>query len=252
MYRFYLISRNFKHFLITVSLWLVCFFSNGQLSVKGVSLTRNVGGARFQYRIDSTGAGVSCSFLWKDSLAGLVHLDKSNTSAIFSFDNNQQKVGTCLLTIKFPDTLSEVIQLATRIHVNALSQQDTAQNYTVLLAAWLAQKTDNSPPADSIIYMLTPVLSVVIKPIGTAKNNASVTIYSGSVMVYTVTLTQASPFVTSQADIILGDVKIIQGMQLTLQIPSSLQQGSIQMKATYSSLNIPPTSINALVAFWNL
>lgn len=105
---------------------------------------------------------------------------------------------------------------------------------------------------DSIVYQLTPTLTVVTKPLGTAKNNASVTFYSGSIVLYTVTVTQASPVSVCPFNLALGSAEIEQGMQLTLQIPSSLQPGSIFLQATFSDLNVPSTTIRAMVATWNL
>lgn len=106
--------------------------------------------------------------------------------------------------------------------------------------------------SDSIVYQLTPTLTVVTKPLGTAKNSAIVTFYSGSILLYTLTITQTAPVSVSNSDLILGSVKIDQGMQLTLQIPSSLQPGSVFLQATFSDLNIPPTKISAMIATWKL
>lgn len=109
-----------------------------------------------------------------------------------------------------------------------------------------------SDSPDSIVYHLTPTLTVVTKPLGTVKNNANVTFYAGSILLYTVTVTQTSPVSVCSYNLLLGSVKIEQGMQLTLQIPSSLQPGSIFLQATYSDLNVPQTTINAMVATWSM
>ncbi len=100
--------------------------------------------------------------------------------------------------------------------------------------------------------MLTPTLSVVTKPLGVAKNSANVTFYDGSILIYTVTVTQTSPVSVCSFDLIIGAITIEKGMQITIQIPSSLQPGSIFLQATYSDLNIPPTTISAMVATWSL
>ncbi|MFT6502967.1 MAG: hypothetical protein ACJASQ_003099 [Crocinitomicaceae bacterium] len=105
---------------------------------------------------------------------------------------------------------------------------------------------------DTIVYQLSATLSVVTIPIGDAKNNASVFIYDGSMLLYTTTLTQAAPFLKYDSEIILGSSKIEKGMELTLQIPSSLQYGTLTMNAIFSTLNVPATAINSLVASWKL
>jgi len=106
--------------------------------------------------------------------------------------------------------------------------------------------------SDSLVYQLTPTLTVVTKPLGTAKNSASVTFYNGSLLLYTVTVTQTAPVIVCPYNLVLGTLQIEQGMQLTLQIPSSLQPGSIFLQATFSDLNIPSTTFSATVATWNL
>lgn len=242
--------------LFTACLLVNALLLQGQISETGTSLNRSIGPATFRYRIDTSGTGVLCSFLWNDSLVGMTHLNAGAPKASFSFADSAQ-TGVCELSLRLSDAGTELSQLETTIQSKSRSRRNTTLNYDGLVTAWLPQKTVASttttiPVADSVVYPLTPVLTVVTKPIGTAKNNASVTIYSGSVLIYTVTLTQAAPFVTYNSDIILGEVKIEKGMQLTLQIPSTLQPGSILMQATFSSLNIPPTPINALVATWNL
>lgn len=110
--------------------------------------------------------------------------------------------------------------------------------------------TVSSP--DSLVFQLTPTLTVVTKPLGTAKNNASVTFYNGSLLLYTITVTQTAPIAVCSSDLILGTAKIDKGMQLTLQIPGSLQPGSVFLQATFSDLNIPPTNISSMIATWNL
>ncbi len=105
---------------------------------------------------------------------------------------------------------------------------------------------------DSLVFQLTPALTVVTKPLGTAKNNASVTFYNGSLLLYTITITQTAPIAVCSSDLILGTAKIDKGMQLTLQIPSSLQPGSVFLQATFSDLNVPPTNISSMIATWNL
>lgn len=106
--------------------------------------------------------------------------------------------------------------------------------------------------SDSLVFQLDPTLTVVTKPLGTAKNNASVTFYNGSLLLYTITVTQTAPTAVCPFELILGTVKIEKGMQITLQIPSSLQPGSVFLQATFSDLNVPPTQISSMVATWNL
>ncbi len=105
---------------------------------------------------------------------------------------------------------------------------------------------------DSLVFALTPTLTVVTKPLGTAKNNASVTFYNGPFLLYTITVTQTAPIAVCSSDLILGTAKIDKGMQLTLQIPGSLQPGSVFLQATFSDLNVPPTNISSMIATWNL
>lgn len=251
---FHLRSGAYAPYLLAIVLWMICFVSKGQLSERSTSLKRNIGLAAFGYRVDSAGTGVLCSFRWKDSLIGLTHLVRSAPVTDFAFDDGRQ-AGLCRLSLLLPDKGSELARLVTRIRIDTVRQsslQDTTWSYEGLAAAWLFPQSPAFATADSIVFPLTALINVVTRPSGMAKNNARVTIYSGSELVYTVTLTQASPFFNLDSALILGEVKIEQGMQLTLRIPSRLQAGSILMKATFSSVTIPPTDINAMIATWKL
>ena len=249
-------SGAYAPYLLVIVLWMICSVSKGQLSERSTSLNRTFGLAGFGYRIDSAGTGVLCSFRWKDSLIGLTHLVRSAPVMDFAFDN-AGRAGLCRLSLQLPDKGSELAQLVARIRMDSMrqsSQQDTTWSYEGLIGAWLFPQSPALAFAsiDSIVFPLTALINVVTRPLGVAKNNARVTIYSGSMLVYTVTLTQASPFFNLDTVLILGEVKIAQGMQLTLRIPSRLQAGSILMKATFSSITIPPTDINAMIATWKL
>jgi len=235
---------------LSVCLWLFGFQTHAQLSEGGKSYSRQIGSASYSYRIDSLGTGVLCGFSWKDSLIGMVYLQKDSLAASFNF-NDKKEQGVCELKLVLPTPGSELEQLTATVKTNKQSKRDTILQFTGLIAAWHPQKKLTTAILDSIVYQLTPTTTVVTKPIGTAKNSTSITIYSGSVVIYTASLTQAAPFITYDSDVILGDLKINSGMQFTLQIPSTIQLGSIIMNATYSSLNIPSTTINAVVATWN-
>lgn len=217
-----------------------------QLSKPGMELSRIVGKSEFHYRIDSSGEGVLCKFIWKDSIANMVHLDQNSPQTSIRF-NNQGEQAVCELSLKFPDANSDITQLIANIQTES---SDSSNNFEEIVAAWLS-KSDGIY-SDSIAYQLTPVVSIVVKPLGNAKNIASVTIYSGSLLAFTATLTQITPVLTIDSAIIIGDVKIDGGMQLMLQIPTKLQSGSVRLNAVFSSSIIPPTRFNAFVATWGL
>jgi hypothetical protein len=255
-------SKLYRPYVLILCFWMGCLPLQAQLSERGTLLSRNMGPATLGYRIDSTGTGVICSFRWKDSLVGLTHLNRYEMQRTLRFGNKQES-GTCIFSLILPGRGSDLGQLVMRVQENPVSKQDTPWRYFGVVTSWHMLKGDlgsikqdsNSNPIkllDSVVYPLTPILRVVTKPKGIFRNSASVTIYSGSMLLYTVLLTQASPFVTNVSDIILGEVKIDSGMQLTLRIPSYDEPGSIQLKATYQSIDIPPTPINAMIATWNL
>lgn len=115
------------------------------------------------------------------------------------------------------------------------------------LATWLAP--------DELIYaersfFLSPVLKAQTTVRGLTKANVTVDLYAGSVLMYSVSLNQASPVAQIPDELVLGEVRVAAGAKFILTIPTELQQGQLLMQAQYQSRNTPPTSISADIATW--
>lgn len=115
------------------------------------------------------------------------------------------------------------------------------------LATWLA-------PEDLVYVERTFFLSSELKAQttvrGPTKSNVTVDLYAGSTLLYSVTMTQASPVAQIPQELILGDVRLAAGAKFFLTIPTELQQGQLLMQGQFQSRNIPPTSISANIAMW--
>lgn len=234
--------------LFSILLWLIGISSSlAQLSKPGITLQRTLGHSAFQYRIDPSGSGVLCKYVHQDSIIAMVYLNSDTPQTKIEFEIHGEK-GVCELNLRFPNKKTDITQLTAHIQVGA---NDPNENFDGLLAAWLAGQSE-SRTLDSLVYQLTPVISILVIPEGEAKNSAKIAIYEGSLLAYSVVLTQTAPTVTLNSAIIIGDTKIESGMQLILQIPTKLQSGSIRLNTVFSSSIIPPTHFNALVATWGL
>ena len=81
---------------------------------------------------------------------------------------------------------------------------------------------------------------------------AQVSFYNGPMLVYSLTLIQQAPMASLPANLAVGTF-IIQSGTLTLQIPSSIQAGTVTLNCTYTDLNVTkPQQLNSVVATWNL
>lgn len=81
---------------------------------------------------------------------------------------------------------------------------------------------------------------------------AQVYFYSGPTKVYALTLIQAAPVQQLPSNLKIGSFVIISGT-LTLQLPSSIQSGTVTLNCTYTDQNVTtPQPLNAVIATWNL
>lgn len=81
---------------------------------------------------------------------------------------------------------------------------------------------------------------------------AQVAFYNGPVLVYSLTLIQSAPVASLPANLQLGNLVIISGTVM-MQIPSSIQSGTVTLNCSFTDPNMPnPQFLNAVVATWNL
>lgn len=81
---------------------------------------------------------------------------------------------------------------------------------------------------------------------------AQVAFYDGPTLIYSLTLIQQAPTATLPANLKIGDFVIVSGT-VQLQIPSSIQSGTVTLNCMYTDLNVTkPQPLNAVVATWNL
>ena len=115
------------------------------------------------------------------------------------------------------------------------------------LATWLAP--------DDLIYaersfFLSPELKAQTIVRGPARADVTVELYAGSVLLYSVSMNQASPSAQIADELVLGDVRVAAGAKFFLTIPTQRQTGQVLMQAEFQSRNIPPTKISADIATW--
>ena len=81
---------------------------------------------------------------------------------------------------------------------------------------------------------------------------AQVAFFNGPTLVYSLTLIQQAPTMTLPANLRIGDFVIVSGT-LYMQIPSSIQSGTITLNCMYTDMNVTtPQPLNAIIATWNL
>jgi hypothetical protein len=100
-------------------------------------------------------------------------------------------------------------------------------------------------------YMLDATSSVQVTIVSNYYT-AQVSFYSGPTLVFSLTLIQQAPKVTLPANLAVGTF-IIHSGTLTLQIPSSIQSGTVTLNCTYTDQNVTtPQPLNAVIATWKL
>lgn len=104
----------------------------------------------------------------------------------------------------------------------------------------------------SFTFWISSTVSIVTNVFGDARNNATVTIYNGSLPIWSGTMTQASPTITIPFDLYLGAVIINKGMTFNLTIPTQMQPGSVVMSGMVTTPPNPPQPFSAQIASWPL
>lgn len=102
-------------------------------------------------------------------------------------------------------------------------------------------------------FVLSSTVSITTAVTGDARQNATVAILNGSVTLWSATLTQFEPTATIPFDLIAGTLTIKKGGTFVLQIPTTLQNGTVIANLTIATLNNPQgTPFTATVASWPL
>ena len=99
-------------------------------------------------------------------------------------------------------------------------------------------------------YDLTPELQTRTHVVGDAKNGAQVDVYDGTVLVASVSMTQASPVAVIPHEVVLGSARIASGATFTLTIPTPLQLGQVVLQASFQSQGGPLTPFASAIATW--
>lgn len=107
----------------------------------------------------------------------------------------------------------------------------------------------NSPL--EIIYPLGPQGKIKTIVTGEARNIATVIIYSGSMIVYTGTMTQTAPNLVASSILNVGDL-VMKNTTFKLTIPTEYQMGSNFMTTTFKSGDNPEQPFSGVVASWTL
>jgi len=86
----------------------------------------------------------------------------------------------------------------------------------------------------------------------TSYSTAVVSFYNAGMIYYTVTLVQQAPVVTLPSNLAIGSFVIKSG-KLTLQVPGSMQQGTVTLNCQYTDPAFAsPQGLNAVIASWTL
>lgn len=100
-------------------------------------------------------------------------------------------------------------------------------------------------------YILTGQLTIQTTIIGPNRDIATVAVLSGSLVLWSQTLTQAMPTAKTTYPLSAGGTTIETGAEFTLAIPTQTQNGSVTMAATIDA-NGTRSQFGAQVANWPL
>lgn len=100
-------------------------------------------------------------------------------------------------------------------------------------------------------YPITPEVYIDTTVTGDSRQNASVSIVYGSMTLWSGTMTQFAPEITTPFEIKAGSITIEEGGTFTLTIPTSLQNGSVAANLMIKS-STSTVPFNAFVATWPL
>ncbi|HVZ37954.1 MAG TPA: hypothetical protein VHI13_01660 [Candidatus Kapabacteria bacterium] len=104
----------------------------------------------------------------------------------------------------------------------------------------------------SFTFPLSPSVTVVTTVFGSARNQASVAIMSGSMTVWVGSMNQVATVATVNMDLYLGSLNIKKGATFTLTIPTSSQVGNVLMQAELQSPPNPWFPFSGVIAMWPL
>ncbi len=226
--------------------WLsivVCLL--GSVMVRAQDGKRQFGPLLIDFNIDSVRHTAICQFSADNKTLASVMVGLNGTGTFSISQPGFSSRG--ILSIK-----QDAAKTGKELNVNLWykSGKDSV-SYNGALAIW------PSVPAvgDTVFipdFILAPLLTARVKVWGPSKNIALVSLINGEAVVYSIALTQPSPFAYTTDDIILGDLVIKKGMSVKLSIPSAITKGSILLNAQYITTDHPLTPFNAIIASWPL
>lgn len=103
----------------------------------------------------------------------------------------------------------------------------------------------------TITFFIGPQGSIDTTVNGESRNSATIFIKSGSMPVYTGSMNQVAPNLEAPSELILGDL-LMKNATFKLTIPTSQQNGSVFMTATFKTGDNPEQPIKAIIATWPL
>ncbi|KQY26148.1 hypothetical protein ASD38_20610 [Caulobacter sp. Root487D2Y] len=101
-------------------------------------------------------------------------------------------------------------------------------------------------------YNLTGNLSARTIVLNGARYGAQVDYLTGTTLLYSSLLLPSASMSVTPFDLVIGDLKLNKGAQLTLTPPSALSNGMVVLDCTFSSEMIPPTRFTGAIASWPL
>jgi hypothetical protein len=136
-----------------------------------------------------------------------------------------------------------------------LTDAGQVTQFTGQLAGWkhTAQSATASIVQDgeTMSYDLGTVCSVKTTISGENRDITTIAFYYVNTLMYTITLTPVTPTATIPTDLIIGSLFISKGAKLDMQVPSTLQSGSVMLNCVLKSGDHDPVQFSAQVATWS-
>jgi hypothetical protein len=209
----------------------------------GQSIHREVGPMTIDATIGREFARVTVALKLHGVLVGERVLTPASTEYDFAVVNGLDTAhGAVRVAFATPPHLC-----ALHAELSSKSGPAAAVGYTGNLATWLA--TGDQIWLDTTIALAPDFFAHTVVS-GANRTDVTVTLLAGSAVMYTVSVTQASPVAVISDSLALGDVHVAAGTRFTMTIPTQLQRGQMFMQALFQSSNIPPTSFAAAIATW--
>lgn len=237
-----------RHMIIAmVALVLACPLwsqeTGGTRISAGQSIHRDIGPLGIDIAVDELYARVTVTLKLGGALVGEQVLTPDSSGYDFAVINGPDTArGTIRMLLVAAPRLSAI-----NAKVVAMHGKDPPLGFIGSLCSWLAP--ENQIWAEQTMALMGDLTAQTVVR-GSNRTNVTVTLMSGSLVLYSLTVTQASPVAQIPDSLVLGDVIVAPGAKFTMTIPTAMQSGQMFMQAVFQSRTIPPTPFAADIAIW--